>query len=362
MNIRMAALRADNDLTTTLQTRTTENLEKVLKLLRRAEALEREYVAWIETLPPNWNIKTVAWIDSDIRDLTESIVHPGRVDAYGELWMAYFYNIVRACRLFIWTTILRCAAWINNPQDYRLAREYTTAAGVCRQIIEDIIASVPYFFGWNRSNNMAMADKSNFACGLSGESSIKGLAGIFAMWPIFAAAASDFASQSQRIYLRGRLKYIAEMMGINQAVIMLDVNSQPLILPIVAANNIQAQLLHPSIYIARERMNMKPTTCTSTDTEISNIGSPPKVIITIPGSSSPSQMAGFSHWIPRSFGEENFMKDTIMSQEFNGYKNREHERADSLLELRLMRYDARKRGILVFPSAERWVCNKIHDR
>jgi hypothetical protein len=219
----MAQLRADNDKITSLAVHSTENLESVLKLLRRAEALDREYLDWIENLPAAWTIKTVAWIEGDIGNLETSIVHPGRVVAYGELWMAYYYNIVRSCRLYIWTTILRCVAWMSNPRDYRLSPEYMTASGTCRQLIEDIIASVPYFFGWNRDKDMAMADRSSFACGTNDDGSIKGLAGIFIMWPIFTAAVSDFASPSQRVYLRGRLRYIAEQMGVNQASILLQV-------------------------------------------------------------------------------------------------------------------------------------------
>lgn len=226
----MAALRADNDKTTTLQNHTTENLEKVLRLLRRAEALEQEYLEWIGSLPSNWSIKTVAWIDGHIDDLAESMIHPGRLDAYRELWMAYFHNTVRACRLYIWTTILRCVAWISNLQDYRLSSEYITASTVCRQLIEDIVSSVPFFFGWNRANNTAMADKSNFACGINSDPSTQGLAGIFVMWPIFSAAASDFCLPSQRTYLRGRLRHIAEMIGISQATILLQVSSIMLVI------------------------------------------------------------------------------------------------------------------------------------
>lgn len=265
VNLKMAALRADNDKTTTLKTHTAENVEKVLKLLRRAEALDQEYMDWIKALPVTWAIKTVAWIDGEVPDLTNSLVHPGRVDAYGELWMAYKYNIVRACRLFIWTVILRCVAWLGDPRDYRLTPEYTTASRVCQQLIEDIVSSVPYFFGWNRDREGAMADKSNFACGATDYTAVRPLAGLFVMWPLFAAASSDFASSSQRIFLRGRLKHIAEMMGINQALILF-----------------QAQLIHPSIYIARERMSLRPTTCQSSDTQVKIISGVASAVISVP--------------------------------------------------------------------------------
>lgn len=222
INLKMAALRADNDKTTTLKLHSAENTEKVLKLLRRAEALDQEYLDWIAALPAGWEIKTVAWVDGDVQDISTSLIHPGRVDAYGELWMAYKYNVVRSCRLFIWTTILRCAAWLGYPHDYRLSPEYTTASRICRQLIEDIVASVPYFFGWNCENNSAMNARANFACGTN-DPTVKPLTGIFVMWPLFAAAASDFATPSQRHFLRGRLKHVAEIMGINQALILFGV-------------------------------------------------------------------------------------------------------------------------------------------
>lgn len=223
MHLKTATLRADNDQTTTLKAHTSENVEKVLRLLRRAESLDQEYTDWIEALPSSWAIKTVAWIDGEVPDLANSVIHPGRVDSYGELWMAYKYNLVRSCRLFIWTVILRCVAWLGDPRDYRVSPEYTTASRVCQQLIEDIVSSVPYFFGWNRDKDSTMVDRSSFACGETDPTTVKPLAGLFVMWPLFAAASSDFASSSQRIFLRGRLKHVAEMMGINQALVMFEV-------------------------------------------------------------------------------------------------------------------------------------------
>ncbi|PVH88677.1 hypothetical protein DL98DRAFT_508575 [Cadophora sp. DSE1049] len=268
-NLKMAQLRADNDATTTIRFRSAENIEKVLKLLRRAEALDKQYIEWIQALPPAWQINTVAWIDGEVPDLPNSVIHPGRIDTYGELWMAYKYNIVRGCRLFIYTTILRCVAWLGDNGDYRLTPEYATATQICRGLIEDIVASVPYFFGWNRGKDPSMSDRSNFACGEHDPTRVKPLAGIFSMWPIFAAASSDFASPSQRIFLRGRLKHIADMMGINQALIMF-----------------QAQLVHPSLYIARERMSRDIHPCQTEDAkDAAAAGAPPA---TVPSQRSPT--------------------------------------------------------------------------
>ncbi|KAH8670232.1 hypothetical protein BGZ60DRAFT_486323 [Tricladium varicosporioides] len=244
LNIRVADLRWDTDNATVLP-HALENYEEVLRILRRAEDLEREYVEWFNKLKGNWECKSVAWINStDVMDLTTSLVHPGRVDSYSEMWMVYHHNIGRSSRLFIWVTILRCVAWLCDSRDYRLTPEYTKAQTVCRQLIEDTVASVPYIFGWNKETDPLMADNSSFACGMNDTTTVKSLWGIFVMWPLFAAATSDFVLPSQETFLRARLTYISETLGIYQASVLL-----------------KATIRVPSLYIDRAKMSMNIHTC-----------------------------------------------------------------------------------------------------
>ena len=186
LNLSVADLRADTSKATSLIPRTAENSEKVLKVLRRAEELEKEYELWFRSLPPSWEPKFEAWLDDQGMDYATSETHPGRVDSYSEMWIAYHQNIARSSRILIWSTILRCVAWLGGPSDYRLTPEYAKAQQVCCPLIEDIVASCPYFFGWNKDRNEAMVDKSFFACGESGvqdaQANPKALWGIFVMW------------------------------------------------------------------------------------------------------------------------------------------------------------------------------------
>lgn len=227
-NLKVAELRQDNDKTTTLSSQSPSNIEAVLSLLHRAQDLEKEYRKWYTSLPPEWKPNAIAWVDwNDLglsmgADLAQSLVHPGRVDAYRELSLAYAYNVARSSQILIWTTILRCVAWLAPGSDYRITPEHKRAVQICSVLIEDIVASVPYFFGWNAETDPATAT-SNDRRGI--DDSIKGVSGVFLMWPLFAACSSDFASESQRAFLRGRLTFIAENMGICQARILLSVSN-----------------------------------------------------------------------------------------------------------------------------------------
>ncbi|EPE32306.1 Zn2/Cys6 DNA-binding protein [Glarea lozoyensis ATCC 20868] len=226
LNIRVANLRGDYSEIAAHPSRTAADYDAVFDLLQRAKALEQDYANWFDTLEGPWAVTPVNWIDYPISDLQNSLIHPGRVDAYTEMWMAYHHNIGRSSRLITWTTILRCVAWLCNPEDYRLTEEYATATQVCRGLIEDIVASVPYIFGWNKQNDEHMADRSSFACGTTDSPNVKSLWAIFVMWPIFSAANSDFALPSERTFLRGRLKYVNENLGIHQASVLLHMPVQ----------------------------------------------------------------------------------------------------------------------------------------
>ncbi|CAG8957931.1 hypothetical protein HYFRA_00000273 [Hymenoscyphus fraxineus] len=226
LNIRVAKLRADNDRITSNRSR--EDAGDVIALLQTAQDLEKEYAEWFAGLTGEWAFRTVSWMDYHEIDLENSVVHPGKIDSYSQMYMAHHHNIGRSSRLFIWTTIFRCVAWLCGEDNYKLTEEYATGSQVCHRLIEDIVASVPFIFGWNKETVTAMRDPSCFACGTPDAVQVKSLWGIFVMWPMFAAAVSDFAMPSERIFLRGRLKYIAENMGIYQAAIILRA---PIILP-----------------------------------------------------------------------------------------------------------------------------------
>lgn len=228
LNLKVANLRADSHRICTLEARTAENVKKVVDHLENAKLIEREYVDWYTNLPDEWVPRMAAWID-DIseKDLESATCYPGKIDIYGELWMATTHNIARASRLFIITTILRCTAWLNSGLDYRLTPEYVNASRQASLLIDDIVSSIPLFFGCDTLHtDIPVVENSYFPCGKDSRISGKGVTGVWAIWPVFAAAASDFATNSQRLWLRGRLKYIAEDLGIRQAEMLLELQTR----------------------------------------------------------------------------------------------------------------------------------------
>ena len=120
LNMRVAELRAEVNQVLAGTPRVPENFQQVLELIHRAQAMEQEFLCWEDSLPDFWAMKTVAWVDNiPNEDLMNADVCPGKVDMYNDLFVANAWNYARVSRLFLHGIIVRCAAWVCHPIDYR---------------------------------------------------------------------------------------------------------------------------------------------------------------------------------------------------------------------------------------------------
>ncbi|KAF7883011.1 hypothetical protein EAF00_011500 [Botryotinia globosa] len=195
-----------------------QDFENVLNLMRKAEAIEQTYSEWAESMPAHCNYKPIGWIDAIPEEkFAESKYFPGKIDKYHEVWVAHIWNLSRASRLLNNSTIVRCAAWLCSPQDYRTTVEYEKAMITGKEMIRDVIASVPNCLGEiPTAMDIKIPSEHSFACGDESDVRAKGLSGLFILWPLFSIATSDFVSESQRTWALGRMKYAAEELGVSQ--------------------------------------------------------------------------------------------------------------------------------------------------
>jgi hypothetical protein len=224
LNITVAELRSEINTALNSYPRTPEYFQKVLDLMRRAQAMEKDYLQWEEALPDDWQPKTVAWVDNTGGDITKAEVCPGKVDVYQDIWYATIWNHARIVRLYISGAIVRCAAWICSPVDYRTTPEYATATRLCVDLVTDIIASIPLHLGWRieqgggfNAGDLAGFPREVFA-------TPNGIGAFFAMWPLFSVSNTDYITDSQRAWVKGRLIFISETMGLNHAKVLASVS------------------------------------------------------------------------------------------------------------------------------------------
>ncbi|KAG8161204.1 hypothetical protein KVR01_009468 [Diaporthe batatas] len=202
--------------------------ETVEALLADADALEADYAAHIASLPIAWKGMTVRLMTPEDPAIMGGIAYVGRVDAYIDMFICYILNWARAARLYVRNTAMRCRAWLLGPEgDYREGGEYAASRALCEALIADIAASVPYVFGAGRA-----ASAAGYAADAGQRYQPPSLAGVFCMWPVFAASSSDFATETQRTFMKRTLRYISEEMGIGQAAILATYNLRSPSMPI----------------------------------------------------------------------------------------------------------------------------------
>ncbi|KZL87090.1 negative acting factor [Colletotrichum incanum] len=215
MDIQSSQIRQDVDRLLGSGDRKPETVQKVLDALKRAQALEAKFRKLNNDPSPQWKVDTLEWVaERSDEELDTAHTFTGPVYGFFNLPLAVLHVATWCCHLMLTTTILRCMAWLVSPDDYCIGEEYEELKRSAQLRIEDTIASTPYFCKWNGFGVVA----SQFPVGKTRpDDPLKGAAGLMIIWPLVTAYSSDFATPRQRRFLRGRLKYLAEVAGIKQA-------------------------------------------------------------------------------------------------------------------------------------------------
>lgn len=199
--------------------RTSENIKLLRAVIRDCQTLDQEFIDWSKSLPENFRWETAAW-EHPLRrgSFANAEVYPGRIDIYQDVWAASVWNVVRCSRMISTSVMIRCVARLHSPDDHRTTPEYAAATKIWSEVISDIISSVPYFLGWFSKHKDLLngARLSGFACGV--DDAEKGLSGYLLTWPLRCIQAQDYVTDSQREWIKGRLKHIGASLGVRTAI------------------------------------------------------------------------------------------------------------------------------------------------
>lgn len=210
--------------------RTPECFAHISRLAERIRALDYDIANWLVSVPAEYRFKTVCWVSKDELGLSDGVgydevqVFPGRVDRYPDFVSAMAWNLGRVSRLILASLSIRLTAWLCSPADYRTTPQYEIASRVCEGVISEVIASAPYQLGWHPDGkSLGHSGLSGFACGE--ENSHKALPALFLIWSLTCVKNHDMSTDEQRAWVKGRLKFIADEVGLRYANIVNEVTS-----------------------------------------------------------------------------------------------------------------------------------------
>jgi hypothetical protein len=210
--------------------RSPECLAHMNRLAEQIQSLDYDIANWLVSVPDEYRFTTVCWVSRDDVGVSNGVgydevqVFPGRVDRYPDFISAMAWNVARVSRLILASIRIRLTAWICSPVDYRTTPDYEIASRVCEAVISEVIASVPCQLGWHADGKpLGHSGLSGFACGEEG--SYKALPALFLIWSLTCVKNHDISTDEQRAWVKGRLKFIADEVGLRYARIVNEVSS-----------------------------------------------------------------------------------------------------------------------------------------
>ena len=209
----------------------------VSELLQAAETLDCELADWARCIPTIWSYTTVKRLSpSAPPKVSSSSFVPGQMHQYPDFYAARVWNLYRVHRLIIQSILLRTSPLAQNsladyiPDDIRISK-------INRAMADDICGSVPYLLGYDlselkssgRLHTPYLQDEHFLWPQNSTKASVPERTGKFSLiWPLYVACSVSSVPETQRLWIRAQLKWIAET-GEAHAHLIMNAESQTLL-------------------------------------------------------------------------------------------------------------------------------------
>ncbi|KAH8801680.1 hypothetical protein F5884DRAFT_524046 [Xylogone sp. PMI_703] len=206
-------------------------------ILREGLAIDGLFASVFKDVEREWFYETV-YTDTD-----PEVIYNGRYDIYYDYWVAQIWNSVRACRLLLNERIRgQLLIGFASVPPLFLSEEYTallqTTTETILQMRDEILYSVPQHIGYvtrkpftrpsgsvstiptRNTNSSSPPDYSASPSILDWrpkEGPVIAAAGYFLLWPLFVSGLTRLTSPEVRELTIERLRYVADVMGMQQA-------------------------------------------------------------------------------------------------------------------------------------------------
>ncbi|KAL2832683.1 hypothetical protein BJY01DRAFT_225786 [Aspergillus pseudoustus] len=203
------------------------------EILRLALNLDAELTSIAAVAPPTWHYQTIPVPRADAEEENGSapLFTP---DIWGEVYHVYTninigssWNHYRSALLMVHELIIDTVKELEGQPFYAyMHAEYRSLRSrseqLSRQLVDDIIASVPFHLG-TAAADAILTHASSSSSGTpanSIEGHVSCASGMALVWPLLIAANSGFASRELRTWIIAVLEKIGYSMGLNQALAM----------------------------------------------------------------------------------------------------------------------------------------------
>ena len=190
---------------------------QLLQATKEALLLDAQYQEWNESNSGVWLPRTIrtANVPSSARSIFNAElleIFPQQI--FHDIYIAFVWNNYRSSRIHLHEVLLRCISLIStHPYAQKLSLDFTNTISASKTIISDLVADI--------------CACSSFCLGIidsTGKPTNKTwpLCGYLIYWPTYVAMISSSPSNQRTTLLRGNLEYVANVLGIGTAKILID--------------------------------------------------------------------------------------------------------------------------------------------
>ncbi|KAJ5176496.1 uncharacterized protein N7482_002373 [Penicillium canariense] len=177
-----------------------DSAEDPALIIGKALHIDADLVSWALSINPAWRYKTVTTPSANTRDHTYSVYHGSRYHVYPKVGCATMWNNYHQARIVVHGIVRSsCTRLLALDSAHECQTTMLQSAVISKQMVDDICASVPYYFA-------------------AGEVGVGGL--IRLSWPLFIAADCSAATPAMKWWILQTLDLIGNTTGAQQALTM----------------------------------------------------------------------------------------------------------------------------------------------
>jgi hypothetical protein len=117
-------------------------------ILELAQMVDSNLQQWYETLPQDWQYRTVGMVYEIPDDVSQAESWIGPQHAYHDVSLASIVNDYRVCRIFCQRVIMACVTWLSFGSSFDGTEVFNNAIYVIQQMADEISACVTFHMSY----------------------------------------------------------------------------------------------------------------------------------------------------------------------------------------------------------------------
>jgi hypothetical protein len=190
------------------------------EIISKASAIEADLIAWLASLPPefNYTTHTKSPFDSLFQQRFRGVApYDDQYHVYPSLWVSNSWNQYRSARIIVSEIILTHVRRISDSsslsslsEEFRL--QCRTLRSTIRRLAVEICRGVPFHFNAHQAEREPSLPPPESYIG-----------GLVLLWPLFVAGIVESPDHGLRRWVVKCLQMIGHTMGLDQALAVADI-------------------------------------------------------------------------------------------------------------------------------------------